>query len=77
MLQLLLALVLIVAVFVAVKRGVDVRGLVAAIVVVDVLGLAVDSSAATMAGYGLSVLTLIYIVCAALGMRLPRLWWRR
>lgn len=77
MLQLLLALLLILAVFVAVKRGLDVRALVVAIVIVDALGLLVDWPAATILGYGLSVLTLIYIACAALGIYVPGLHRKR
>lgn len=71
MLQLILAVLLIVAVFVAIKRGLDARALVAVIVVVDALGLLVAWPAATIMGYGLSVVTLVYIVCAALGISLP------
>ena len=77
MLQLLLTVLLVIAVFVAIRSGLHVRGLIAVSLFVDVLGLAVDWLAATILGYVLSVLALIYITCAALGISVPGLSRRR
>ncbi len=77
MIQLILSLLLVIAFFVALKRGLHVRALVVVILAVDLLGLVIDSAGATIIGYALSVLTLIYIACAALGLPLPGVTRRR
>ena len=77
MIQLILSVLLVVAFFVALKRGLHVKGLVFVILAVDVLGLVVDSAGATIIGYALSVLTLMYIASAALGFPLPGVTRRR